>query len=198
MGDERKSEGAFRVGAGVEGRGDGRRVGRGNGVVGRRRGVGRRGRGCGRRSGDGRGDGRWVRRGYEEDRWEEVSGDDRCRTCVRDDTVCVVNTTAIRRWREAVEAGKATARAPTGTSCKRCNTALKRPCHFPGTADLREAVNEKKAELAAKKKKAEEEKKKTEKGAAGGSKRKVADEGVAGPSRKKVVVEVESRKKKER
>ena len=32
----------------------------------------------------------------EEDKWEEVSGDDHCRTCVRDDTACVVNTTAIR------------------------------------------------------------------------------------------------------
>ena len=52
-----------------------------------------------------------------------------------------------------MEAGKVTARAPTGTSCKRCNTVLKRPCLFPGTANLREAVNKKKAELAAKKKK---------------------------------------------
>jgi len=138
-----------------------------------------------------KGKGKETEKNEEEERWELVGGAARCRACVRDDAQCRVNTAAILRWRERVEEGKVTARAPTGTSCERCNVSLKRTCELPGTADLRERVKEKKAELAAKKQKAEGEKK-TE--AAGGSKRKAADEGVAGPSRKKAAVEVKVRK----
>ena len=70
-------------------------------------------------------------------------------------------------------------------------------CELPGTADLREKVNEKKAELATRKKKADAEKKEGgEMKAPGGSKRKAADDGgSAGPSRKRLYVEVEPRKK---
>ena len=73
-----------------------------------------------------------------------VGGSGRCCMCVKDDVQCHVNTTAILQWRECAEEGKVTAHAPTGTSCERCNTSLKRTCELPGTADLREKVNEKK------------------------------------------------------
>jgi hypothetical protein len=95
---------------------------------------------------------------------------------MKDDVQCHVNTTAILRWRERVKEGKVTACAPTGTSCERCNTSLKRTCELPETTDLWEKVNEKKAELAAWKKKADAEKKEgAETKAPGGSKRKAAD-----------------------
>ena len=41
---------------------------------------------------------------------ELVSGKDRCRTCVRDKAECWINSDAITRWQEHVEAGKVTAR----------------------------------------------------------------------------------------
>ena len=126
-----------------------------------------------------------------------VGGSGHCRECMKDDVQCHVNTTAILRWRERVKEGKVTACAPTGTSCERCNTSLKRTCELPGTADLREKVNQKKAELAAQKKKADAEKKEGgETKAPGRLKRKAADDrGSAGPSRKRLYVEVELQKK---
>ncbi len=126
---------------------------------------------------------------------ELVSGKNRCRTCVRDKAECRIDSDAITRWREHVQAGKVTARAPAGTSCERCHDFLKKPCEFPGTADLREAVAQRKAEIAEeKKKKTVEGKTKAEvkKGGvrggseASGSKRKASSVEVVMPPRKKV------------
>jgi len=77
----------------------------------------------------------------EEKEMELVGGTARCCACVRDGEQCHINMQAILRWRTSVEAGKVTARAPTGTSCQRCNTSLHRPCDLPGTADLWAKVN---------------------------------------------------------
>jgi len=94
-----------------------------------------------------------------------------------------------------------TARAPTGTSCQRCNTSLHRPCDLLGTADLQKKVNERKVEIATKKAKAEAEKELAEvevEKVASGSKRKAAEEtgAASGSKRRKVTVEVDLRKKK--
>jgi len=94
-----------------------------------------------------------------------------------------------------------TARAPTSTSCQRCNTSLHRPCDLPGTADLRAKVNKRKAEVAAEKAEAEAKKKATggeEEKAASGSKWKSTEEtgATSGSKWRKVVVEVDARKKK--
>jgi len=137
----------------------------------------------------------------EEEEMELVGGAGRCRACVRDNEQCHVNTRAILRWRASVEAGRVTTRAPTGTSCQRCNTSLHRPCDLPGTADLRKKVNERKAEIAAKKAKAEAEKELAEvevEKVASGLKRKAAEEtgAASGSKRRKVTVEVDPRKKK--
>ena len=132
----------------------------------------------------------------EEDRYELVSGGNRCRTCVRDNQACRINADAIIRWRERVEAGRVTVRAPSGTSCERCHTFLKKPCEFLGTADLREKVAQKKAELAeAKKGKAPEVKKSAEaeersEPVASGSKRTRAAVEVVMPPRKRARVEL--------
>ena len=134
--------------------------------------------------------------------WELVGGAARCRACVRDNAECWVNTAALLQWRARVEAGQVTAHAPTGTSCERCNTVLHRTCDLPGAADLREKVNEKKAEVAAKKAEAEAKKKESaevevEK-MASGSKQKVVEEteAASGSKRRKITVEVDPRKKK--
>ena len=68
----------------------------------------------------------------EEEEMELVGGAGRCYACVRDNAQCRVNTQAILRWQASVEVGRVTARAPTGTSCLRCNTSLHRPCDLPG------------------------------------------------------------------
>jgi len=100
-----------------------------------------------------------------------VGGAARCRACMWDKTECRVNTMALLQWRTKVEAGQVTVHTPTGTSCKRCNTILHRTCDLLGAADLREKVNEKKAEVPAKK--AEAEAKKT---AVGGEEEKEESE----------------------
>jgi len=148
-----------------------------------------------------RGKGKQTAEDEETEEWELVGGVACCRACVWHGEQCRVNTWAILRWRTSVEAGRVTARAPTGTSCQRCNTSLHRPCDLPGTADLQKKVNERKAEIAAKKAKEEAEKEIVEvevEKVASGSKRKVAEEtGVArGSKRRKVTVEVDLRKKK--
>ena len=136
----------------------------------------------------------------EEEKFELVSGANRCRTCVRDDAPCRINSVAITRWRENIDAGKVTARAPAGTSCERCHDFLKKQCEFPGTADLRKAVAQRKAEIAeGKEKKRAEGKKKAEakKGGvrggseASGSKRKAPSVEVVMPPRKKTKQEAE-------
>ena len=128
----------------------------------------------------------------EEEKYSLVSGDLRCRACVKDDARCRVNTAALLRWREKVAAGRVTARAPAGTSCDRCNTVLKKPCDLPGTADLREKVAQRKAELAeGKKGKAEGKKEPAEvkkREVRGGSE-------ASGSKRKAVEVEMPPRKK---
>jgi hypothetical protein len=89
-----------------------------------------------------------------------------------------------------VEDGKVTARAPAGTSCQRCNTVLKKPCELPGTADLREKVEDRKVELAEARKRKPEVKKEPEvkKVVRGGSE-------ASGSKRKQVEVELPPRKK---
>ena len=73
-----------------------------------------------------------------------------------------MNTQAIVQGRTSVEAGRVTARAPTSTSCLRCNTSLHRLCDLPRTADLREKVNAKRVMLATERTKNEAEKKSAE------------------------------------
>jgi len=113
-----------------------------------------------------------------------VGGVARCCNCVQDRTECRVNTRAIIQGRTSVKAGRVTARAPTGTSCLRCNMSLHRLCDLPRTADLWEKVNAKRAMLATEKTKAEAEKKSAEveeKKVASGSKQKSTEElGAAG------------------
>jgi len=137
----------------------------------------------------------------EEDEMELVGSAARCHACVRDNAQCHINTRAILRWRANVKVGRVTARAPTGTSCQRCNTSLHWPCDLLGTADLWKKVNEKRAEIAAKKAKAEAEEKSAEvevEKVASGLKRKVAEEmgAASGSKRRKVTVEVVGQKKK--
>jgi hypothetical protein len=128
----------------------------------------------------------------EVETYELINGENRCRTCMRDDTECRVKTGALVRWREQVEAGRVMARAPSGTSCERCNTILKKPCNFLGTADLREKMAVRRAELAEERKKVKVKKETAEvkTGAvAGGS-------GASGSKRKAGVVELPPAKKK--
>ena len=136
----------------------------------------------------------------EEGKFELVSGSNRCRTCVRDDAPCQINSVAITHWQENIDAGKVTARAPAGTSCERCHNFLKKQCEFPGTADLRKAVAQRKAEIAEwKEKKRLEGQKKAEvkKGGvrggseASGSKWKAPSVEVLMPPRKKTKQEAE-------
>jgi len=84
-----------------------------------------------------KGKGKQTAEDEEEEEMELVGGAARCRACVQDNEQCRINTRAILRWQTNVEAGRVTARAPTGTSCQRCNTSLHRPCDLPGTTDLR-------------------------------------------------------------
>ena len=74
------------------------------------------------------GKGKQTAEDEDEEEMELVGGAGRCHACVRDNEQCRINTRAILRWRTNVEAGRVTARAPTGTSCQRCNTSLHRPC----------------------------------------------------------------------
>jgi hypothetical protein len=126
----------------------------------------------------------------EVEAYELINGENRCRTCVQDNTECRVNVQAIVRWQEQVEAGQVTARAPSGTSCERCNRVLKKPCDFLGTTDLREKIAEQKAELAEEKKKVKKETAEAKKGGiAGGS-------GASSSKQKTVAVELPPAKKK--
>jgi hypothetical protein len=126
----------------------------------------------------------------EVEAYELINGENRCRTCMRDDTECRVKAGALVRWREQVEAGRVTARAPSGTSCERCNTILKKPCDFLGTADLREKMAVRRAELAEERKKVKKETAEMKTGAvAGGS-------GASGSKRKAGAVELPPAKKK--
>jgi hypothetical protein len=52
--------------------------------------------------------------------WEIVGGSARCPSCVKDDAKCLINTTAIGKWREELEQGVIRRRHPPHTSCKRC------------------------------------------------------------------------------
>jgi hypothetical protein len=138
-----------------------------------------------------------VKKGAEEDDDEEevetyelINRENRCRTCMRDDTECRVKAGALIRWWEQVEAGQVTARAPSGTSCERCNMILKKPCDFPGTADLQEKMVVRRAELAEERKKVKKETAEVKTGAvAGGS-------GASGSKRKAGAVELPPAKKK--
>jgi len=136
-----------------------------------------------------KGKGKQTAEDEEEEEMELVGGAARCHACMQDNEQCRVNMQA------SVEAGRVTARAPTGTSCLRCNTSLHRPCDLPGTHDLWKKVNARKAEIATEKAKAaaggEEVK------VAGGSKRKGTEEPQAASrsKRRRVVVEVEPRNK---
>jgi hypothetical protein len=126
----------------------------------------------------------------EVETYELINGEDRCRTCIRDDTECRVKAGALVRWREQVEAGRVTAWAPLGTSCERCNTILKKLCDFPGTADLREKMAVRRAELAEERKKVKKETAEMKTGVvAGGS-------GASGSKRKAGAVELPPAKKK--
>ena len=70
--------------------------------------------------------------------WEIVGGDARCPSCIKDGAKCLINTTAIDKWRKEQEKGVVRKRHPPHTSCKRC-LEKKKGCDLPATRELREA-----------------------------------------------------------